>query len=338
MENIWETYNAQGFDDGSRAKPGSGATDLSTSLLGEVAGKPDEEVHGEWYLLGKLALPLLVANVAEEISTLAMYIFWANLDSCTGQGAFCAEQFEKAGLGADSTACPSGCAYDDGTNQLAAANDMYSGTQFSIVVIFGAQQAVYTMAPQAAGAGNNKQVGVLLQLVLFWSIVVLGVPTALSWIYMNEAMDFMGLIKDDCADAGVSSSSSAGATHHRLLAAEGTANQVDIIGSYGLASVTYLGPYVLMYTLMTWLESIEEVKWAEPLKAVGSVTRLGLAYVFMWSAGYGLNGYAYASAVGYGISCVLLLIIVFWHQGAHKPFWFGWDFRATMNVDLNYSK
>jgi hypothetical protein len=258
----WVESNPMGGTSSGRSDPAKAGGGLSGSLLedGGDTNAQAEDGHSEPYLLWKLALPLLVANVAEELSTIYMYIFWASLGTCTGlsdSGVDCSSEFRNHGLKAASSDCPSGCDYDDGTTQLAAANNMYSGTQFSIVVIFGAQQAVYTMAPQAAGAGANKQVGVILQMVLFWSLVVLGLPTALSWIYMGEAMDALGLIKDDCADNSTTSNS----TRHSI---QGSADELDLINSYGVASVFYLGPYVLMYSVMTWLESIEEVEWAEP--------------------------------------------------------------------------
>lgn len=58
--------------------------------------------------------------------------------------------------------------------------------------------------------------------------------------------------------------------------------------------------------------------------AVGSVARTPIGYVLMWTMGYGLNGFAYGSAFGYGLSCVLILYIVFYKQGAHRPYWHGW--------------
>jgi Na+-driven multidrug efflux pump len=266
---------------------------LASTAAGESGDKGDDETgRSEVILLLKLAGPLLVANIAEEVSLLFMYVFWANLGSCKGHstaGADCVAEFQKHGMGADAEDCPPGCHYNDGTMQLAAANDMYSGSQMAIVFIFGAQQAVYTMAPQAYGAGNHRQVGIILQMCLFWSLVVLGLPTALAWASMGEAMDFAGLLSDDCGGSNATNATQANATHaaltpshavganssalnipvhHRRLAAEGGDDEqlVDVIGSYGVASCWYLGPYVLMYTLMTWLESIEVVAWAEPLK------------------------------------------------------------------------
>jgi len=116
-------------------------------------------VIAQLYLLFALGMPLLLANLAEEVSALYMYKvstsrtykycargilttwlcqFWSSLASCTGLEAGtddekCASVFQAAGLGAVSTDCPRECVYDDGTNYLAAAHDMYSGSQMTIV-------------------------------------------------------------------------------------------------------------------------------------------------------------------------------------------------------------
>ena len=99
-----------------------------------------------------LGWPLLIARVADEVSWLSIYAFWGQMGSAV-----------------------SGAGYD-----------AYTGMQFTLVFIFGAQQALYTMVPQATGAGNTAQVGALLQLVLFWMTVVLGVPTALAALQASE--------------------------------------------------------------------------------------------------------------------------------------------------------
>ena len=347
----------RGVDDGSsyailQDSPG---TTLSESLLSAPSkDKDNEEDHSEVYLLWQLAWPLLIANIAEEVSVLGMFIIWSALDSCGGvaddPSVNCKDAFYSAGISAGEPACPAGCTYNDGTDQLAAANDMYSGTQFTIVFIFGIQQALYTMVPQAAGAGSNRQVGVLLQTVLFWCVIVFGLPTALSWIYMGDALDYFGMVNDNCAAAisTVANSTAANSSAaswdkqpspvaaHRRLGDTINQGELNAISSYGLASVTWMIPYVLLYTFTTWLESIEVVELAEPIKAVGSVARLGLAIVFVWYAELGLNGYAYASCVGYGLSLVLLLLIVFYYKGEHKPYWFGWDLKAALHPGLNW--
>ena len=61
-----------------------------------------------------------------------------------------------------------------GETDLAAANDTTSMVWFVLVFVMGAQNALYTMAPQAVGAGSRRQVGVVLQVTLFWTVVVLG--------------------------------------------------------------------------------------------------------------------------------------------------------------------
>ena len=60
----------------------------------------------------------------------------------------------------------------------------------------------FTSGVQAVGAGAKKQVGVLLQLTLFYSVILLGLPTAISWTYMGAACSIrisFSLSMDGCA-------------------------------------------------------------------------------------------------------------------------------------------
>ena len=57
-----------------------------------------------------------------------------------------------------------------GETDLAAANDTTSMIWFVLVFVMGAQNALYTMVPQAVGAGSRRQVGVVLQVTLFWTV------------------------------------------------------------------------------------------------------------------------------------------------------------------------
>ena len=116
------------------------------------------------------------------------------------------------------------------------------------------------------------------------------------------------------------------------------------------------------------VQSIEAVHAVESIKALGSVCRLGAAYLLMWTFDYGLDGYAYASAVSYGLTLLLVLVYTLIHcptwsladhgcflliserarplmhqvfivcfvvQGEHKDYWPGWDLAAILNPKLN---
>ena len=66
--------------------------------------------------------------------------------------------------------------------------------------------------------------------------------------------------------------------------------------------------------------------------ALGSLLKAGLSWVFMFKhdhlpgflQGYELNGFAYASTVGYSVQLGLLLYIVFHLRRHHAQYWRGW--------------
>jgi Na+-driven multidrug efflux pump len=287
-----------------------------------------EQERSEVALLWELGAPLLVARVADEISWLLIFHYWGIM----------------------------------GTAYSGAGYDAYSGMQFSLVFIFGAQQALYTMVPQATGAGNEKQVGVLLQVVLFWTTVIMGVPTALSWAYMGDLMSSFQLLAVAPADCGADVGGSMGspqADEQAML------EEARLISDYGMASNLYLLPYIWVVGLTTWLESIEVVEEAESIAALGSLAKAGLSCLFMfhlgssritdasmeesdWKSsavtdqpgwpvvvGYQLNGFAYASVVAYSAQLALLLWVVFFWKRHHEKYWRGWDLAATLNPELN---
>jgi Na+-driven multidrug efflux pump len=283
-----------------------------------------EKERSEIALLWDLGWPLLIGRIADEISWLLIFHYWGMM----------------------------------GTAYSGAGYDAYSGMQFSLVFIFGAQQALYTMVPQATGAGNEKQVGVLLQVVLLWTTVIMGLPTALSWAYMGELMETTGMLADAPADCGVASSASVDDPAADLKAME---NEAVLISEYGMVSNLYLLPYIWVVGLTTWLESIEIVEEAELIAAMGSIAKAGFSCLFMfhlgsstvddsetesaWKAsevikwpqvvGYQLNGFAYASAVSYTAQLVLLVWVVFIWKRHHEKYWRGWDLSAALNPELN---
>ena len=276
---------------------GASAEGAGSEGGGEGSGSGEEE-RSETRLLWELGWPLLIARVADEVSWLSIYAFWGQMGSAV-----------------------SGAGYD-----------AYTGMQFTLVFIFGAQQALYTMVPQATGAGNTTQVGALLQLVLFWTTVVLGVPTALSWAFMGDLMLHFNMLADAPSDCGVSVGNGTNATAEAAQDLADMYHEADLIESYGQVSVLYLLPYVWVVGLTTWLESVEEVQEAETIAALGSLLKAGLSWVFMFKhdhlpgflQGYELNGFAYASTVGYSVQLGLLLYIVFHLRRHHAQYWRGW--------------
>jgi Na+-driven multidrug efflux pump len=289
-----------------------------------------EQERSETALLWDLGWPLLIGRIADEISWLLIFHYWGMM----------------------------------GTAYSGAGYDAYSGMQFSLVFIFGAQQALYTMVPQATGAGNEKQVGVLLQVVLLWTTIIMGLPTALSWAYMGELMQTTGMLADAPADCGVASSAS---VDDEVADQQAMNYEAELISSYGVASNLYLLPYIWVVGLTTWLESIEIVQEAELIAAMGSLAKAGLSCLFMfhvgsskvddsmkesnwkasdivhengvdkwpWVVGYQLNGFAYASTVAYTAQLALLLWVVFIWKRHHEKYWRGWDLPAALNPELN---
>ena len=282
-----------------------------------------EKERSEIALLWALGWPLLIGRVADEISWLLIFHYWGMM----------------------------------GTAYSGAGYDAYSGMQFSLVFIFGAQQALYTMVPQATGAGNEKQVGVLLQLVLFWTTIVLGLPTALSWAFMGDLMKNANMLAAAPADCGASNTSTA----DPVADLQAMNSEATLISDYGMASNLYLLPYIWVVGLTTWLESIEIVEEAELIAALGSLGKAGFSCLFMFHLGYSnvddsvaesdwkssdivhwpkvrgyqLNGFAYASAVSYCAQLALLTWVVFIWKRHHEKYWRGWDLQAALNPELN---
>lgn len=90
---------------------------LGLHAIGEGAGGAEEDERGEWHLVMMLALPLLFGKLADEVSTIGMQTLWGNL----------------------------------GTVALAAGNLATSYQYLTLATIYGAQQAIYSMVPQATG-------------------------------------------------------------------------------------------------------------------------------------------------------------------------------------------
>ena len=94
---------------------------ITTPYLSGQGGESSdisEQEGGEWSLVLSLALPLLGGKLADNVSTIGMQTLWGNL----------------------------------GTIALAAGNLATSYQYLTLAFIYGAQQAIYSMVPQATGA------------------------------------------------------------------------------------------------------------------------------------------------------------------------------------------
>jgi Na+-driven multidrug efflux pump len=230
----------------------------------------------EWSLLLWLAAPLLIGKLADEISTVGMIRLWGGL----------------------------------GTQSLAAANLAWTWLSFTLVLIQGVQQALYSIVPQAAGAEKNRQVSTMLTASMLWTCVLL-LPIAVGWLFLGE---FIRYVEVGLEETNSNPNSTA------------TTIDVDTIQSFSTASITWLLPFVAVTTLTNWLECLEIVSSVSAIAAVWTVARVALAWAIMHPMNAGLNGYAYgfaASCVGQLIS--LILVVFVWRKQHLEPqrWWFG---------------
>ena len=244
---------------------------------------------GEWSLLLWLAAPLLIGKLADEISTVGMIRLWGGL----------------------------------GTQSLAAANLAWTWLSFTLVLIQGVQQALYSMVPQAAGAEKGRSVSAMLTASMLWTCVLLLLPIAVGWLYLGEFIRF--------AEVGLEET-------NRNPNSTATAIDVDTIQSFSTASISWLLPFVAVTTLTNWLECLEVVSSVSAIAAVWTVARVFLAYLMMHPLGAGLNGYAY----GFAVSCVgqllsLVLVVFVWRKQHLEPqrWWFGVGCRDALSPALS---
>ena len=222
-----------------------------------------------------------------------------------------------------------------GETDLAAANDTTSMIWFILVFVMGAQNALYTMAPQAVGAGSRRQVGIVLQVTLFWTVVVLGPITTVCCYFMGDGLVALGLTN--------------------------TTDPVETasVQSFSHASAWWMMPYIVVTTVTTWLDAISVVQAPSFISAIFAVGGVGVAWLLMYegfelssdlapsesggedgekfSIGFpalGLNGFAYASAITYTGQFVVLYLYVFWYRGQHKHVWFGWQPKRVFHRKL----
>ena len=76
-----------------------------------------------------------------------------------------------------------------GTQSLAAANLAWTWIHFTMVIIEGAQQALYSLVPQALGSRRMTELGTILTSALLWTCVVLVVPIACVWLRLGSIIE-----------------------------------------------------------------------------------------------------------------------------------------------------
>ena len=54
--------------------------------------------------------------------------------------------------------------------------------------MYGAQQSLFTMVPQAAGAGNSKQVSNILTMAMLWTCIVIAIPVGVFYFFMGDLL------------------------------------------------------------------------------------------------------------------------------------------------------
>lgn len=279
---------------------GGGGAEAAAQAGGE------EEQGGEWTLLLSLAAPLLFGKLADNVSTIGMQTLWGNL----------------------------------GTVALAAGNLATSYQYLTLAFIYGAQQAIYSMVPQATGAGNNKQVGAQLNMFMLWTCVYMGVPTTILWWFMGSLLADLGL-----EDGGYGYGYGGGS--------DGGPVEIDdkVITDFSRASATWVILWTAGATISYWLECLEIVSTVSFIAAFWTIVRVPLAWLLMYHKGVGvalgtymtLDGYAYAYALSCAGQLLMIIAVVFvctkeptgGRKGQGEKYWFGVDISGGLNPRLN---
>lgn len=296
-------------DQASRANSprisGGEMTEKLTNLdLASSAGLAVEV--SEWKLVGQLAMPLMFGKVADEISTVSSMAFYGHL----------------------------------GTAALAASTIAYSGMNFTLVFVYGLQQAAYTLVPQASGSGNTKQVGTVLSMMMLWTCVFIMIPIIISWFFLGDVLqligagDSSGTVENSCVATNLTLNTTSGGGYGDGGGGGSTGIDIGRVTSYARASLTWLFPYTAVMSITTWLECLEIVTTVSFVNAASTLFKVFTTYVFMFPMNYGLNGYAYGYALSSLIQCFLMWFVVFkWKKQHMNPvqYWHGFDLKAALN-------
>jgi Na+-driven multidrug efflux pump len=280
----------------------TGQAGLLSSLGGGDGDQSSMHASSEWKLVLLLAAPLMVSKLADEISMLGMEWLWGKL----------------------------------GTTALAAGNYCSTWQTLSLVAIYGGQTALYTMVPQASGAGNSRQVSSVLTMSLLWTCIVLLIPVLAFYWFIA---DFIPLPSDDGGGDGYGNTGCGPAPEPEPAHSAPDVSSIEQqITSYSRASALYLLPYTLMTTVMTWLECLEIVSTVAFIAACWTVIKVPLAYVLMFPLDLGLEGYAHAYTLAtVGQLLTMWVIIGAWKKQHLRPerWWHGVQCKEALDRALN---
>ena len=222
-----------------------------------------------------------------------------------------------------------------GTQALASANLAWTWMHVTLVLIDGAQQAQYSLVPQALGSGRKQDLGAVLTSALAWTCVILLIPICCVWLKLGS---IVGAVKTLLDSVAVADGSGSGGVVKELQIG------VETIQSFVNACLLWVLPYVMSYTIIFWLECLEIVGLVSVISAVWTLARLPIGWYFMFNDAVCddpngcLNGYAYGFAVASVGQLLSIIVIVFMWKKQHlqpEQFWFGFNFKAAAGWALN---
>eukprot|EP01046_Picozoa_sp_COSAG06_P034289 COSAG06_NODE_3581_length_5158_cov_1.957304_3_plen_616_part_00 len=289
-------------------------TEMFNTALEAEEGAP----RSEWALVILLALPLALGKLADELAMVGLVAMWGRM----------------------------------GTTALAAGNYSQSWQQLALAFMYGSQQALFTMVPQAAGAGNSKLVGNILTMSMLWTCIAIAGPVAVFYCFMGDLLplpadasavgygygyssDSLGQLTVDCGHNLTNYTGAIESDDPEL----GLEQQCDLqceITRYSRACAIWLLPYVGMLTAQTWLACLEIVSLVAINAAFWALTKVPLAWLLMFHFDMGLVGYAHTFTVATVGECVAMwYIVVCWkkqHINPHR-WWHGLDLSRTGGVN-----
>ena len=307
FENPVQELEAVEEDDG--AEPS--LSEAGPPGSGDSGDTPSPDQRSEWILVRNMALPLLLTALATNASTAGSQIMWGHLS----------------------------------TSALASGALALTFQYNTMVFIMGAQQAIYTMVPQASGAGNLAQVSAQLTMFMLWTCIYMGIPTTVLWWFMGELFLIGGV--GEGYGYGYADSGTAMATANETLI------EIDYeeISRYSRASATWVITETGATTLECWLHCVGIVTPGSIIFTVATVFSLPVAWLFMFADSVGgyfgtkgkLEGFAYAHSLVCVTKFLALWLVVFvWmrapqggRQGKNTKYWRGLDVRSALAPRMN---
>eukprot|EP01048_Picozoa_sp_COSAG05_P025446 COSAG05_NODE_6473_length_951_cov_1.550469_1_plen_253_part_01 len=222
-----------------------------------------------------------------------------------------------------------------GTSALASANLAWTWIHVTLVFIDGAQQAQYSLVPQALGSGRKKELGAILTSVTVWTCVILLIPICCVWLKMGSIIESVETLMQGAPQSSTDAASGSGVVEVEPI-------DVETIQSFVDACLLWVLPYVMSYTIIFWLECLELVGLVSLISGAWTLARLPIGAFFMITVcedpGGCLNGYAH----GFAVACVgqllsIILVVFLWKKQHLQPekFWFGFNLKAAAGRSLN---